>query len=64
MEEFRASNFDIIARDKTQLLTMNAQLAKELDEKKALLACLYQEKNEMKVALRDWNVAMQEQYAK
>jgi len=64
VEEFRASNFDVLARDKTQLLAMNAQLAKELDEKKALLAGLYQEKNEMKVALRDWNVAMQEQYAK
>ena len=64
MEEFRSANFDTIARDKTQLLAMNSQLAKELGEKKTLLAGLQQEKNEMKAALRDWNVAMQEQYSK
>jgi hypothetical protein len=64
VEEFRSANFDTIARDKTQLLAINSQLAKELGEKKALLAGLQQEKNEMKAALRDWNVAMQEQYSK
>ncbi len=64
MEEFRSANFDTIARDKTQLLAMNSQLAKELDETKASIAGLYQEKNEMKVAIRDWNVALQNEYAK
>jgi len=64
VEEFRASNFDVLARDKTQLLAMNARLAKELDETKALIAGLHQEKNEMKVAIRDWNVALQNEYAK
>jgi hypothetical protein len=64
VEEFRASNFDVLARDKTQLLAMNGRLAKELDETKALIAGLHQEKNEMKVAIRDWNVALQNEYAK
>jgi hypothetical protein len=40
VEEFRSANFDTIARDKTQLLAINSQLAKELGEKKALLAGL------------------------
>jgi hypothetical protein len=64
VEEFRASNFDVLARDKTQLLAMNGRLAKELNETKALIAGLHQEKNEMKVAIRDWNVALQNEYAK
>jgi hypothetical protein len=64
VEEFRASNIDVLARDKTQLVAMNGRLAKELNETKALIAGLHQEKNEMKVAIRDWNVALQNEYAK
>ena len=60
VEEFRASNFDVLARDKTQLVAMNGRL----NETKALIAGLHQEKNEMKVAIRDWNVALQNEYAK
>ena len=64
VEEFRASNIDVLARDKTQLVAMNGRLAKELNETKALIAGLQQEKAEMKVAIRDWNVALQNEYAK
>ena len=64
VEEFRASNIDVLARDKTQLVAMNGRLAKELNETKALIAGLHQEKNKMKVAIRDWNVALQNEYAK
>ena len=64
MEEFRASNIDVLARDKSQLVAMNGRLAKELNDTKALIAGLQQEKTEMQVAINEWNVALQNESAK
>jgi chromosome segregation ATPase len=64
MEEFRASNIDVLARDKSQLVAMNGRLAKELNDTKALIAGLQKEKNEWQVAINEWDVALQNESAK
>jgi hypothetical protein len=64
MEEFRASNVDVLARDKSQLVSMNGRLARELNDTKALIAGLQKEKTEMQVAINEWDVALQNESAK
>ena len=64
MEEFRASNIDVLARDKSHLVSMNGRLAKELHDAEALIAGLQREKNEWQVAINEWEVALQNESAK
>ncbi len=64
MEEFRATNVDVLTRDKSHLVSMNGRLAKELQDAEALIAGLQREKNEWQVAINDWEVALQNESAK
>ena len=64
MEEFRATNVDVLARDKSHLVSMNGRLAKELHDAEALIAGLQREKNEWQVAINEWEVALQNESAK
>ena len=64
MEEFRATNVDVLARDKSHLVSMNGRLAKELHDAEALIAGLQKEKNEWQVAINEWDVALQNESAK
>ena len=64
MEEFRATNVDVLARDKSHLVSMNGRLAKELQDAEALIAGLQREKNEWQVAINGWEVALQNESAK
>ena len=64
MEEFRATNVDVLTRDKSHLVSMNGRLAKELQDAEALIAGLQREKNEWQVAITNWEVALQNESAK
>jgi len=64
MEEFRATNVDVLARDKSHLVSMNGRLAKELQDAEALITGLQREKNEWQVVITDWEVALQNESAK
>ena len=64
MEEFRATNVDVLARDKSHLVSMNSRLAQELRDAEALINGLQKEKNEWQVAINEWEVALQNESAK
>ena len=51
MEEFRATNVDVLARDKSHLVSLNSRLAQELRDAEALNNGLQKEKNEWQVAI-------------
>jgi chromosome segregation ATPase len=64
MEEFRTNNVDVLTRDKSHLVSINGQLAKELQDAEALITGLQREKNEWQVAITNWEVALQNESAK
>ena len=64
MEEFRTNNVDVLTRDKSHLVSINGQLAKELQDAEALITGLQREKNEWQVAINEWEVALQNESAK
>jgi phenylalanyl-tRNA synthetase alpha subunit len=64
MEEFRATNVDVLARDKSHLVSLNNRLAQELRDAEALNNGLQKEKNEWQVAINEWEVALQNESAK
>ncbi len=64
MEEFRTNNVDVLTRDKSHLVSINGQLAKELQDAEALITGLQREKNEWQVVINNWEVALQNESAK